>query len=416
MRITRLALDRFRSWAQCVIDFEPGITILRGANGLGKTNLVESVEVIATGASHRTSSLQPLIQLGEHSAVIRVNTAEDENSTGSDAVEHAYEVTITARGANRGRIDGGASRYMRDIVGLIPCVVFAPEDQRLVSSDPSSRRVLMNQAGALLYRDYTALTQQCTHIAKQRAALLKQIGHRAETATYADTDVVLSGLETWTGQFIESGIALTRSRAALVERLREPFSKIYEDLAGTGQRASLTYAPSFQEVLVCAQPEAALSQHFQRLYAGEVARGQNLIGPQRDDLIITLNGMPAREFASNGEMWTLALALKMALYELVNEERGTKPVVILDDVFAQLDDSRRRQIMEFALRPDQVVITAASSGDIPQMAGTVETSRIHEIDIAQLQQHQHAMFDPESMARQFLDAMNDASHAGNDEL
>ena len=348
-----------------MVDFVPGVNILFGKNGLGKTNLVEAVEVLSTGSSHRASSTLPLIERGQTTATIRANVADDAGQTTT------YEASIHARGANRARINSGSSLYLRDIIGKIPSVSFTPEDQRLVSGDPGARRVMMNQAAALLEPGY----MQFTRIAKQRATLLKQLNANANNGQ--PMDAVLSGLEIWTGQFIEAGVALTRMRAHVIGLLAEPFAAIYADLAGAGEQVTLTYAPSFDEVLMFDDPHPQISEHFQRIYPGEVARGQNLIGPQRDDLTLRLNDMPAREFASNGEMWTMALALKMALYEVVSAQRDVKPIVILDDVFAQLDESRRGQILDFARRQDQVLITVAAASDIPQ-------GEAHVIDVAAL--------------------------------
>ena len=143
MHISRLALDHYRSWERCVLDLKPGVNILQGSNGLGKTNIVEAVEVLSTGSSHRTSSALPLIEQGFGSAVIRANVEDGEN-------RHSYEATIVARGANRARIDGGKSQYMRDLIGLVPSVSFTPEDQRLISADPAGRRNFINQAASLL--------------------------------------------------------------------------------------------------------------------------------------------------------------------------------------------------------------------------------------------------------------------------
>lgn len=218
--------------------------------------------------------------------------------------------------------------------------------------------------------------QQFTHVGKQRAALLKQLSDDAMQSQYGQQSI-LSGLEAWTGQFIDLGMQLTRARDGIIARLATPFERMYEALAGPGQQATLAYEPSFDEVMMYDDPAAQISLHFQRIYPGEVARGQNLIGPHRDDLDIRLNGMPAREFASNGEMWTMALALKMALYETVSVERGSKPIVILDDVFAQLDESRRGQILDFAYAQDQVLITVAAASDIPHADATT-------IDVAAL--------------------------------
>lgn len=382
MYISRLALDHFRSWNQVVVDFQPGVNVLYGPNGLGKTNLVEAVEVLSTGGSHRVSSSLPLVERGESKATIRVNAHAGDNTDSADPARTVttYEVTIAARGANRARINSGPSQYLRDVVGLVPSVSFTPDDQRLVSADPATRRGFLNQSAGMLLNGYAGLLQRFTQIARQRAALLKQLGQHEGSA-----DAVLSGLEVWTGQFIEAGVALTRMRAEIMRTLSEPFHEIYARLASGQGEARIEYEPSFAEVLGGDSPELEISEHFQRLYPGEVARGVNLIGPQRDDFSVLLDGEPAREFASNGEMWTMALALKMALFEAIAESRGTKPVVILDDVFAQLDESRRRQILAFADDQDQVLVTAAAKGDIPQ------DGKANIIDVASLKTQQDAL-------------------------
>ena len=313
--------------------------------------------MLSTGSSHRASSTLPLIERGQTTATIRANVADDAGQTTT------YEASIHARGANRARINSGSSLYLRDIIGKIPSVSFTPEDQRLVSGDPGARRVMQT-------------LQQFTRIAKQRATLLKQLNANANNGQ--PMDAVLSGLEIWTGQFIEAGVALTRMRAHVIGLLAEPFAAIYADLAGAGEQVTLTYAPSFDEVLMFDDPHPQISEHFQRIYPGEVARGVNLIGPQRDDMNLDLAGIPAREFASNGEMWTMALALKMALFEIVRDRLGLQPIVILDDVFAQLDDSRRTQILDFARKQDQVLITVAAEGDVPDYESA------HRIDVATL--------------------------------
>lgn len=380
--VSRLALDHYRSWERLVVDFTPGVNVLHGANGLGKTNIVEAVEVLSTGTSHRTSSSLPLIERGEAKATIRANVVDE---TGGGTRVTTYEATVAARGANRARVDSGPSRYLRDIVGEVPSVAFTPDDQRLVSADPATRRTFLDQAGALLVPRYAQRLQQFTRIARQRAALLKQLG--AREGSY---DAAISGLEVWTGQFIDAGLELTHVRDGIVRRLAAPFAAIYARLASGRGEAGLAYAPSFTEILnapdgdAAYDPRPAIAAHFQRLYAGEVARGVNLIGPQRDDLTVTLDGVPAREFASNGEMWTMALALKMALYEAVAEDRGVKPVVILDDVFAQLDESRRRQILDFALDQEQVLVTVAATGDIPDIPTSAQAREVSIIDVEEL--------------------------------
>lgn len=376
MYIAKLALDHFRSWTHLVVDLGPGITIFQGTNGLGKTNIVEAVEVLSTGTSHRVSSSLPLIERGSTSAVIRANVDDNDQM-------HTYELTIRAKSANRGRIDGGPAVYMRDIIGKIPSVTFSPDDQRLITAEPALRRGFLDQACTLLIDGYAQRLQQFTKIARQRAALLRTIGTCAPDDPRRDAS--LGTLEIWTGQFIAAGVAISRDRATVIERLCEPFSRIYSELASNNGTATLRYEPSFDEILITDDPALPISQHFQRLFAGETARGVNLIGPQRDDVLIALDDMPAREFASNGEMWTLALALKMALYEVIRDEHGIRPIVILDDVFAQLDDQRRARILQFASQPDQVLITVAAAGDIPMMNDLALTRQTRVIDVAQLQ-------------------------------
>lgn len=444
MHISRLALDHFRSWRHCVLDLKPGVNVLQGANGLGKTNLVEAVEVLSTGGSHRTTGSMPLVERGEKTATIRANVKGGRR--GGDVV--TLEAGISLRGANRARINSGQSRYLREIIGEVPTVSFTPEDQQFVAGDPAVRRRFLDQVASLLIPGYAEQLQTFTRIAKQRAALLKQLGGRQRAGE--PLDAALSGLEIWTGQFISSGVTLSRQRQRLVERLDKSFGPLYARLAGlesgvalgtngdgdevtasaragnmrddvtrdivtgddvpadnvpadnvTEERgeyaAGLAYAPSFEEILLTDTPEALISEHFQRIYAGEVARGINLIGPQRDDITVTLDGMPAREFASNGETWTLALALRMAQYQALCEEFGERPIVILDDVFAQLDESRRERIMRFATQQDQVLITVAAASDIPDIvtggasdADAGQPVTMNLIDVAQLAKAQNA--------------------------
>ncbi|MBF1675051.1 MAG: DNA replication and repair protein RecF [Scardovia wiggsiae] len=422
MYISRLALDYFRSWDHCVLDLGNHVNVLFGHNGLGKTNIAEAVEFLSTGSSHRAGSSQPLIQHGQKSAVIRANVesgrdVSDPDISGSEkktgTKPDQYTVTIPAKGANRARINNGPALYLRDIVGNIKTVSFTPEDQWLISLDPARRRSFLDSAGSQIIRDYFRVSQKYSHISKQRSALLKNIANRRDRdgGTYGpagngqyggyvsqgyDGQSIAqdySGLEVWTGQLISTGIELTRLRAGICDQLERPFSRIYSHIAGDSQKATLEYFPSFTEVYDFPDdPFSAISGHFQRLFEGEAAQARNLIGPHRDDIGFFLNSMPAREYASNGELWTLALALKMALFEILSEKmaaghderhddndagnapdtpgsncHGTrnKPILILDDVFSQLDTYRRTKIVDFAAGQGQVLITAASRSDIP---------------------------------------------------
>ncbi|MDO4913263.1 MAG: DNA replication and repair protein RecF [Bifidobacteriaceae bacterium] len=397
MQISRLALTHFRSWDNVVLDFKKGINIIQGANGFGKTNLIEAIEILSTGYSHRTSKIQPVIQRGSNKATIRANyldslnqqnisdnnTNINSNEDGSSAAEkeaedvfhnqdkneqqslentHTLEANLFIKGANRGKIDNTQSVYFRDIVGKILCVCFAPDDQKIITDEPLLRRNFMNQAICSYEHDYEQKLQKFNHIAKQRVALLKILHDNSAQ----DVNSVLTNLEIWTGQFVLASIEISRCRQHFIEQLQKHFIHIYHQLSGKKENIQLQFVPSMSEILEYEHPQDAISQHLQQLYAGEVATMRNLIGSHRDDFMITLDGVSAKEYASNGEIWTMALSLKMALYELLQiKNNGVKPIVILDDVFAQLDENRREQILYFAKEQDQVIITVAAFSDIP---------------------------------------------------
>lgn len=404
MHVTRLVLDHYRSWKHCLVDFEPGVNVLYGRNGLGKTNIVEAVEVLATGGSHRTSATVPLVERGEKIATIRANVVDGINDDGNSSLDTAntttYAVTLPVRGGNKARVNGGASQPLRSVVGQVRAVVFAPDDQLLVSMDPARRRAFLDSAGAQLIPGYYELAQEFARIAKQRAKLLRQIGQ--ERSLGHGVGPLLDALEAWTGSFIDRGLRLTQARSKVCALLEKPFASIYADLSGGGT-ASMLYAPGFAEAeAVCEAPVArqdwqsepqvgvpvleAISGHFQRIFDGEVAQSRNLIGPHRDDVMFMLDGAPAKEYASNGEMWMIALALKMALFTVLEggpAQDGSPtgaPVLILDDVFSQLDAARRLQIVEFASRQEQTLITVAAPGDVP------EGIEAHMIDVHKIKE------------------------------
>lgn len=381
MFVSRIALDTFRSWKHIICDFQPGINIILGNNGLGKTNIVESLEIVGTGISHRTSSTLPLVTRGYETSTIRINVCANKEDT-------TYEVTLSIKGANRARINSGKSLYMREIAGLLPVVSFTPRDQSLIFGDPNIRRTFLDQAGTLLLPNYAQLIQEFRHIAKQRAALLKNIRENS----YSERNISLSGLEIWTGRFIESGIAVTRARNQVVTILNNSFTQLVQNLTNNSENAILQYAPSFEEVLKSYDSHNELLQdigeHFQRIYEGELARGCNLIGPHRDDVNFMLDSMLAKDFASNGESWTLAIAAKMALCKALEEKNRDNPVIILDDVFAQLDEQRRQQILNFAEQQGQVFITTSSISDIPNSIENSDLCNHYIIDVADLTSQQ----------------------------
>ncbi|MCI1901899.1 MAG: DNA replication and repair protein RecF [Bifidobacteriaceae bacterium] len=378
-----------------MFDFAPGINVLVGKNGIGKTNVVEAIEFLASGTSHRASASKFLVQRGEHKATIRANVthvgedvaAESRASDGDHDLgseqQRTLEVTIPQRGAVRSRVDSGPSRYFRDIAGQLKVVFFSPRDQQLVSGDPSQRRSFLDSTATMMFPDYYALVQRFRQIAKQRTAVLKRLADFAgqpessesQPSAFDARSMTLSELEVWTSQFIDVGVEITQRRAEVLRRLAGSFTRLYSELSDDNGVAEIAYEPSFAEALEDARDDGEpdptkqlIAQHFQRIYPGEVTRGSNLIGPHRDDVLITLDGEPAREFASNGELWTVGLALKMAQFDYLSQQDA--PILVLDDVFAQLDESRRHQILDFAAHQQQVFITVAAHSDIPPVDGS----------------------------------------------
>lgn len=434
-RVTRLALDHFRSWSSTVVDFGPALNVLVGNNGIGKTNLVEAVEFLASGSSHRASAPKYLVQHGQPHAVIRANISVDDpvddfastsGSTSHESIGRTIEATIPVRGAVRSRVNSGPSRYFRQIVGMVKAVLFSPHDQQLVTGDPAGRRAFLDQTATMMYPGYYELRQSFRQIARQRGIVLKRLSRlygqemaeqqaqpdpMAQPVSSVDRQMMLAELETWTSQFIDTGMQITRVRNKVISRLAEPFTRICARLSDKTDQARLTYEPSFAEVISVQESEShddqdsqsdqdgqvnvsedteikkQIAQHFQRIFTGEQARGISLIGPQRDDFLFSLDDVPAREFASNGEMWTMALALRMAQFECLKAD-GLAPVLILDDVFAQLDEERRRRIMQFACEQGQTLITVAAKSDIPD--SEVDSQSVRVIDVARLVQAEQA--------------------------
>lgn len=407
MAVNKLALNDFRSWQQLVVDFSHNVNVLVGKNGIGKTNIVEALEFLSVGSSHRASASRWLVRRGSAHAIIRANAAISTSAlptalASNDSTRDArLNVTIPQRGAIRARINDDRSSYFGDIAGLLKVVLFSPNDEQLVSGAPSLRREFLNQTCTLMDPGYYPILQRFRQTARQRAAVLKRLQEGFDTADNRQS--ALAELEAWTAQFTALGIAITRARQKAIAALAPLVTSIYADLSGSHDEQDtvyLVYQPSFDEVIATqtasetphtleltldarktqndteqsedsqtmtqmAQLRSAIAAHFQRLYAGEVARGASLIGPQRDDCDFLLGGAPARQTASNGEMWTMALALRMAQYRWL-AARGPKPVLVLDDVFSQLDEHRRAQILDFARGCGQVFITVAARSDIPR--------------------------------------------------
>ena len=361
MYVQHLSVADFRSWSRADLSFEPGASVLVGANGEGKTNLLEAVGYLATLGSHRVATDAPLVRAGAERAVAQAAVV----SAGRQLV---LEVEITAGRANRAKLNRSPVARPRDILGGLRTVLFAPEDLAVVRGDPSERRRFLDDVLVQLTPRLAGVRADYERVLKQRAALLKTAGAARRAGGAGD----LRTLEVWDGHLATHGAQLLAARLALVAALRPYAAESYAELAPTSGELALRYVSSVAQAAgndtgvipsVEALSEALLAE-LAKVRPQEVERGVSLVGPHRDDLDIRLNDLPLRGYASHGEGWSAALALRLGCYGLLSAD-GAEPVLILDDVFAELDATRRDQLARIAGKAEQVLISAAVLGDVP---------------------------------------------------
>jgi DNA replication and repair protein RecF len=356
VHVTAVELVDFRSYEQAHIELEPGVNVFVGANGQGKTNVVEALGYVATLTSHRVASEQPLVRHGAPHAVVRAAVERDDRRL-------LLEVEIVPGRSNRARINKSPLARSRELVGALRTVVFAPEDLGLLRGDPDARRTFLDQLLMLRTPRLAGVKADYDRVLKQRNALLKSTG-----ATRGSFDA--STLAVWNDHLVELGSELLESRLQLVTDMREPLQNAYADLAPSGGRAGLGYRASWLDssplvALLHRAPIAdALRSALERVERDEMHRGSTLVGPHRDDLLLMLGDHPAKGYASHGESWSMVLGLRLASFALLRAE-GDDPVLILDDVFAELDTSRRERLAEMVADAEQVLVTAAVADDIP---------------------------------------------------
>lgn len=356
MYVRHLTLHDFRSWPRVDLELTPGRTVFVGSNGFGKTNLVEALWYCATLGSHRVGTDAPLVRAGAERAVISTIVV-------SDGRELAVDIEIAAGRANKARLNRSPVRSTREILGAVRAVLFAPEDLALVRGDPSERRRYLDELATVRRPAVAGLRADYDKVLRQRTALLKS----AAGSRFRADSGVLDTLEVWDGHLAAHGARLMAARLALVDLLAPEVEKAYQLLApasrpaGIGYRASIDVAQSGHDA---ASLEDALLAGLARRRDAELERGMCLVGPHRDDLELRLGDQPAKGFASHGESWSMALSLRLAAYELLRAE-GSEPVLILDDVFAELDTARRIALAGVASTAEQVLITAAVGEDIP---------------------------------------------------
>lgn len=356
MYVRHLGLHDFRSWAQVELELTPGATVLVGPNGYGKTNLVEALWYSATLGSHRVASDAPLIRSGAPRAVVSTIVV-------NDGRELAVDLEINSGRANKVRLNRSPVRSPREVIGVLRAVLFAPEDLALVRGDPAERRRYLDELASIRRPRIAGVRADYDKVLRQRTALLKS----APAALHRADRGVLDTLDVWDGQLAAHGAELMAARIDLVNRLAPQVAQAYQLLApGTrtaaiGYRANLEAQPAGASA---ADLQAALLEALARRRAAELERGMCLVGPHRDELELRLGEQPVKGFASHGESWSMALALRLASYRLLCDE-GAEPVLLLDDVFAELDAARRRALAAVAASAEQVLVTTAVSEDIP---------------------------------------------------
>jgi DNA replication and repair protein RecF len=362
MYVAHLSVADFRSWPRADIAFDPGASVLVGANGQGKTNLLEAIGYLATLSSHRVALDAPLVRAGTERAIVQAAVV-------SDGRQLVLEVEITPGRANKAKLNRSPVPRPRDILGGLRTVLFAPEDLAIVRGDPSERRRFLDELLVQRTPRLAGVRADYDRVLKQRAALLKTAGAARRAGSSGD----LRTLDVWDGHLAEHGAQLLAARLDLVAALRPYAEEAYARLAPTSGRFGLRYVSQVVDSLgndTGVIPEVsvlsgALLAELARLRPQEVERGVTLAGPHRDDLELTLNELPLRGYASHGEGWSAALALRLACYELLGAD-GVEPVLILDDVFAELDTDRRDQLAAIAGKAEQVLISSAVISDVPE--------------------------------------------------
>ncbi|MGY1843367.1 DNA replication/repair protein RecF [Modestobacter sp. SYSU DS0875] len=362
MYVRHLQVAQFRSWEAVDLPLTPGPTVLVGRNGQGKTNLVEAVGYLATLGSHRVSADAPLVRHGAEQAIVRAALRREDR-------ELLVEVEINPGRANRVRVNRAPLPRPRELLGLVRTVLFAPEDLSLVRGDPAERRRFLDDLLVSRTPRLAGVRSDYDRVLKQRNALLK-------TAKLARGNA-LATLDVWDGHLTELGGQLLAARLRLVADLAPHVAAAYAGVAGpAADRAALGYsstvplagdgAPVDPDRVLPAAEElaAALRDRVAERRQEEVDRGVTLVGPHRDDLVLHLGPAPAKGYASHGESWSFALAVKLACFALLRDD-GDDPVLVLDDVFAELDTDRRSALAEVAVTAEQTLITAAVAEDVP---------------------------------------------------
>ena len=368
MHIKHLSLSNFRNYSTLELPLKLGVNLLVGRNGQGKTNLVEAIFYAATLNSHRVSGYLPLVKHQQDKAVMRI-------LAGFEDRENLIELELNVSGSNRARINRSDTPRVRDVLGLVSAVIFSPEDLDIVKRDPSNRRAFIDDLLVQLTPRLAGVFSDYDRVLKQRNTLLKTSRNLPKDSPGLDT------LAAWDDSLIKLGTEIIAFRQDLIKRIAAPLLASYEAIADEKNNPSIKYKSSLtgsnivepevfvEDFLVTSDREEIETQFRTKLElvkSKELERGISLVGPHRDDLVLYLGDYPAKGFVSHGESWSYALALKLASAQLLREEaRAGDPILILDDVFAELDSTRRTRLANLVSDNEQVLITAAVVEDVP---------------------------------------------------
>ena len=384
----------FRSYAIADLPLTPGVTTLIGLNGQGKTNLVEAAGYLATLGSHRVAGDAPLVRFGAQQSVVRGVVVRD----GRETLIELEINTGRPSGRNRARLNHSPVSRPREVLGTLRTVLFAPEDLGLVKGDPSERRRFLDELLVARQPRWAGVRSEYDKVLRQRNALLKSAApvlrrgaRRAPKAsTPLSTEVVdrpvddpdsltgaLRTLDVWNSHLARVGAQLLYARLRLMRDLTPYLTKAYDEVSAAQSDARISYRSSLREEMSGAIAQGAVPEmeelhdellaSLEAVRLHEIERGISLVGPHRDDVVLTLGELPAKGYASHGESWSFALALRLAAYQLLRHDLRDDPVLILDDVFAELDSGRRERLAALIADCEQVLITVAFAGDVPEV-------------------------------------------------
>ena len=376
MFIKHLSLANFRNYATAEIELKPGVNLLVGPNGQGKTNLVEAIRYLSTLSSHRVAGYQPLIRQDQGQAIVRALASYEERDV-------LVELELNRDSPNKARVNKSPAQKVRDILGFVNSVTFAPEDLDIVKRDPSNRRGFIDELVVQVWPRFAGVYADFERVLKQRNTLLKTARQTGAKGS------ALSTLDAWDQSLVSYGSEIVAARIDLIDRLRPHLFAAYQSIAIANNEPRILVKSSLMGDAVPSGwssnaddeddgleyietgDRVAIEEMYRTKLAAvrpkEMERGITLVGPHRDDLVLMLGSLPAKGYASHGESWSYALALRLASIALLRAEtRSGDPVLILDDVFAELDAGRRERLAEMVLENEQVLITAAVAEDIPE--------------------------------------------------